>query len=69
MNRKLYIRLSILTLAISLSLMLFSYARARSSRHDDPTTNECGNKCDGKKAQTEYILWESITRNLLLIKG
>jgi hypothetical protein len=69
MKRKLYIRLSILTLAISLSLMLFSYVRARASRQDEPTTNECGNKCPNKKAQTEYILWESITRNLLMVKG
>jgi hypothetical protein len=69
MKRKLYIRLSILVLAVSLGLLLVSYARARSSRSDDPTTNECGNKCEGKKAQTEYILWESITRNLLMVKG
>jgi hypothetical protein len=68
MKRKLYIRLSILTLAISLSLMLFSYVRVRASRQEDPTTNECGNKCCNKKAQTEYILFESITRNLLMIK-
>jgi len=67
MKRKLYIRLSILVLAISLSLMLVSYARMRS--HTDDPTNECGNKCSGKKAQTEYILWESITRNLLMVKG
>jgi hypothetical protein len=53
-------------LAVSLGLLLVSYARARS---DDPATNECGNKCEGKKAQTEYILWESITRNLLMVKG
>jgi hypothetical protein len=48
--------------------MLFSYVRARASRQDEPTTNECGNKCPTKKVQTEYILWESITRNLLMIK-
>lgn len=67
MKRKLYIRLSIITLAVSLSLMLFSYVRARASRQDDPT-NECGNKCAGKKSHTEYILFESITRNLLMVK-
>ena len=66
MQRKLLIRLSALVLACSVSLMLFSYVRARASRQDDPN-NECGNKCC-KKAQTEYILWESITHNLLLIK-
>ena len=36
---------------------------------DDPAANECGNKCPNKKVQTEYILWESITRNLLMVKG
>ena len=66
MQRKVIIRLSALILAVSVSLMLFSYVRARASKNDDPN-NECGNKC-GKKAQTEYILWESITHNLLLVK-
>jgi hypothetical protein len=69
MKSKLYIRLSAVVLAISLSLMLVSYVRAHSARQDEPATNECGNKCEGKKAQTEYILWESITRNLLMVKG
>ena len=68
MKSKLYIRLSIITLAVSLSLMLFSYVRARAAHQDDPN-NECGNKCGAKKVHTEYILWESITRNLLMIKG
>ena len=66
MPRKLIIRFSALLLALSVSLMLFSYVRARASRPDDPN-NECGNKCN-KKAQTEYILWESITHNLLMVK-
>ncbi|MBS1663553.1 MAG: hypothetical protein JST68_21100 [Bacteroidetes bacterium] len=68
MKQRVYIRLSLLVLAVTLSFSLFSYVRARSSRQEDPTTNECGNKCEGKKTQTEYILWESITRNLLIIK-
>jgi hypothetical protein len=68
MKRKLYIRLSVLVLAVSLSLVLVSYVRARASRIDDPSSNECGNKCESKKAHTEYILWESLTRNLLIIR-
>lgn len=66
MQLKHLIRLSALVLAVSVSLMLFSYVRARASHQDDPN-NECGNKCN-KKVQTEYILWESITHNLLMVK-
>ena len=65
MNRKLYIRLFVLALAVSLSLVLVSYVRA--SRQENPS-NECGNKCESKKAHTEYILWESLTRNLLIVR-
>lgn len=67
MKRKLYIRISLFVLALSVSLMLFSYVRVKAARQDDPN-NECSGKCE-KKAQTEFILWESITRNLLMIKG
>ena len=70
MKSKLYIRISLFVLALSVSLMLFSYVRVKASRQDDPNNpnNECSGKCE-KKAQTEFILWESITRNLLMIKG
>ena len=64
MKQKMYIRLLILVLAVTLSMGLFSYVRGHSTRQEDP---ECGNKCGAKKVQTEYILWESITRNLLVV--
>jgi hypothetical protein len=63
MRRKMYIRLFILVLVASMSLILFSYSRSRVSS-DEESNGESG-KCSQKKAQTEYILWESLTHNLL----
>jgi hypothetical protein len=62
MQRNLTIRLFIGVLAIAFSLILFSYARARVSREEEPNgeTGKCG------KAQTEFILWQSLTHNLLI---
>ena len=65
MTRRFYIRLFIVVLAASLSLALFSYNRSRTAPDEDPT-GEVG-KHGQKKAQAEYILWESLTRNLLSI--
>jgi hypothetical protein len=65
MQRRTYIRLLILVVAASMSLILFSYSRSRVSTDED-SNNEAG-KCPRKKAQTEYILWESLTHNLLSI--
>jgi hypothetical protein len=47
--------------------MAFSYAHARASRKDDPTTNGEG-KCEGSKSQSPFVLWESLTHNLLISK-
>jgi hypothetical protein len=48
-----------------MSLILFSYNRSKASTDED-SNGEAG-KCPQKKAQTEYILWESLTHNLLSI--
>jgi hypothetical protein len=66
MNRNKYIRLFVLLLAVSLTLGLFSYVRGRSSQTDDNNTNCDGSKCPGSKTKTEVILFESLTRNLLV---
>jgi len=64
MIRNKYIRLFVLLLVVSVSLVLFSYVRSRNSSSDDPNCE--GSKCPSKKTRTEYILWESLTRNLLV---
>jgi flagellar basal body-associated protein FliL len=63
MTKMMYIRLLVLILVASMSLLLFSYSRSQASSNDE--TNGEDGKCTGKKAQTEFILWESITHNLL----
>jgi hypothetical protein len=64
MIRNKYIRLFVLLLVVSVSLVLFSYVRGRASSSED---NNCeGSKCPNGKTRTEYILWESLTRNLLV---
>lgn len=64
MKRSIYFRLFIVAVVVSVSVLLFSYVRARSARADDPC-NESG-KCSGSKARSEIILWESLTHNLLV---
>jgi hypothetical protein len=67
MKRNLTIRLFTATLIIIASMVVFSYAHARASRQDDPATNGEG-KCDGSKCQSPFVLWESLTHNLLISK-
>ena len=67
MKRQHYLRLLIVVLVTGASVLLFSYVRARNSRPEEPC-NE-GGKCSGGKAKTEYILWESLTHNLLAAKN
>jgi hypothetical protein len=64
MKRNLTIRLFFGILVVAVSLVLFSYARARVSREEEPNseTGKCG------KAQSEFILWQSLTHNLLISK-
>ena len=66
MSRNKYIRLFVLFLVVSVSLVLFSYVRSRASNTDE---NNCeGSKCPSGKTKTEVILWESLTHNLLVTK-
>jgi len=66
MKRNIYLRLFIVVLVASGSILLFSYVHARTSRTEEPC-NENGNRCPSSgKSKTEYILWESLTHNLLV---
>jgi hypothetical protein len=64
MTRNKYIRLFVLCLVVSVSLVLFSYVRGHASSNDD--SNCEGSKCPSGKTKTEVILWESLTHNLLV---
>jgi hypothetical protein len=64
MTRNKYIRLFVLFLVVSVSLVLFSYVRSRASNDED--SNCEGSKCPSGKTKTEVILWESLTHNLLV---
>jgi len=68
MKRSLYLRLFLVVVVASASLLLLSYVHARAARAEE---QNCENgKCPSGhspsgKARTEVILWESITHNLL----
>ena len=67
MRTKTYIRLFFLSLVVAISFLFFSYSRRSISSLDDKNS-DCGSgKCEQKKAQTEFIIWESFTRNLLSV--
>ncbi len=66
MHRKHYIRLLILVLVASTSMILFSYTRSRNTEQEEQNC-EIG-KPGCTKAHSEFILWESLTRNLLIVK-
>jgi hypothetical protein len=63
MKYRTYIRLFLVILVASISLILFSYAHSNST--DIQKKEDCSGKCEQKKTQTEFILWESLSRNLL----
>jgi hypothetical protein len=63
MKYRTYIRLFLVILVASISLILFSYAHSNNA--GAPKKEDCGGKCEQKKTQTEFILWESLSRNLL----
>jgi hypothetical protein len=68
MKYRMQIRLLLAFLVASTCFVLFSYSRLRDS--DNPGNEEGGKgeqKCEEKKAQSEFILWESLSRNLLSI--
>lgn len=62
MKSKTYIRLFFLILIVSISFLLFSYSHSISSARQE--NSDCG-KCQQKKTQTEFIIWEALSRNLL----
>ena len=62
MRSKTFLRLFFLVLVASVSFLLFSYSHK--SPTDTEKSDDCG-KCNKKKAQTEFILWESLSRNFL----
>jgi hypothetical protein len=65
MMRSLTIRLLIVIFVVAASFLFFSYIHVRAAKEDN--SNGEGGKCgSGKTHQTEYILWESLTRNLLV---
>jgi hypothetical protein len=63
MKPKTYIRLLLFILIVSISILFFSYSRKIPSAGQKD--RDCNGKCDQKKIQTEFILWESLSRNLL----
>ena len=65
MKRSIYFRLFVVVLVASMSILLFSYVRARSARTDEPC-NDSGKCGSGSKAKSEIILLESLTHNLLV---
>ncbi len=62
MKAKTYIRISLFILVAAISMILFSYSRRNPS--PGQTIPDCSGKCEQKKTQTEFILWESLSRNL-----
>ncbi|HTR31226.1 MAG TPA: hypothetical protein VMH27_18270 [Puia sp.] len=66
MKRNLVFRLFMGTLIILFGLIALSYTHSRASRQDDPAAANEG-KCDSK-CQSPFVLWESLTHNLLISK-
>jgi hypothetical protein len=62
MKRKALIRLFILMLVAASCVVLISYKQAKSTCNQECTNGE---KCDQKKAQTDFILLESLSKHLL----
>jgi hypothetical protein len=63
MRAKTYIRISIAVLVLMISVVLFAYSRKSATPGDG--NPDCSNgKCEQKKAQAEFIFWESLSRNL-----
>ncbi len=69
MRSKTYLRLFLLILVTAASLILFSYSRKKTETDKTEPSTECGGKSCEKKAQSEFILFESLSRNLLSARG
>ncbi|HXD76848.1 MAG TPA: hypothetical protein VN616_03520 [Puia sp.] len=61
---RLFPRLLIVSLAIILSMAVFSFMHPRTTCSDDANTNGEG-KCEGGHSQSQFVLWETLTHNLL----
>ena len=62
MRSKTYLQIFLLILVASISFFLFSYAHKATSDKEDTNGQE---KCCQKKVHSEFMLWESLSRNLL----
>jgi len=62
MNKGLYTRLFALAVIIFSALAFISYSHKR-----PVDTQDCSSSgsCSGKKVQSEFIIWESLSKNLL----
>jgi hypothetical protein len=61
---RLFYRFLVVTLVIAASLIVG--VRARSSKANDRELNSNGEgKCEGSKSQSQFVLWEILTHNLL----
>ena len=69
MKRKTFFRLFLIILLASSGLLLFSYNKSKASNSSDNKECTDENKCSRKKVQSEYILWESLTRDLFGTNG
>jgi hypothetical protein len=63
------------TFIVVVGMVAFSYLHARASRQDASPNNNtpvndasanCENQPEGCKSQSPFVLWESLTRNLLI---
>jgi len=63
MKPTIHIRIFFLCLFVSASLVLIAYSRIKSPVTDNKDCID-GEKCAEKKVHSEFILWESISRNL-----
>ena len=72
MKRNLTFKLFKGTFIIVVGMVAFSYLHARASRTDASLNNNASvngeNQTEGCKAQSPFVLWESLTRNLLISK-
>ena len=64
MKRNLTLRLLMAALIVTFGTIIFSYAHARSTRQEDASGSEGKGECT--KCQTPFVLWESLTHNLLI---
>ena len=64
MKAKTYIRILLIVLIVSISCVVVVFTRQRNIVNSG--SPDCGNgKCDQQKTQTEFIFWESLSRNIL----